>query len=209
MNIGYGIVTTQGREEYLNKTVESLGNQDKVFIYKDLEIGHLPNHIASMEMIFQRHNWAMLMQDDILASKNWIKLVDFVASQFDYPIVSFYSALGQASNQKIIDKGYFFTSNWINEQAMLIREDLYYDFLAWMYAGKNQKSHRCHDGYMSEYLKATGIKVMIIAPSVFQHIGIKSTLNHLWKAFGKERMAKSFMGEEFDCYKDFINKITK
>ncbi len=209
MSIGFGIVTTQGREEYLNTTIKSLGNQDRVRVFKDLELGHLPNHLASMAMLYQDNQWAMLMQDDIIASKNWIKLVEFVKDKFDYPIVSFYSALGDASKEKNIAKGYFFTSNWINEQAMLIREDFYNDFLKWMYAGKNNKSHRCHDGYMSEYLKQKGIKVMIIAPSVFQHIGVKSSLNHLWKTFGKERMAKSFMGEDFDCYKFFIEKLSK
>jgi hypothetical protein len=209
MNIGYGIVATDGREEYLDKTIKSLANQELVKVYKDLEKGHLPNHIASMKKIYESNDWAMLMQDDILASKNWIKLVDFVATQFEYPIVSFYSALGQASNQETINKGYFFTSNWINEQAMLIRKDLYNDFLNWLNNGESKKIHRCHDGYMSEYLKAKKIKVMIIAPSVFQHVGIKSSLNHLWKTFGKERMAKSFMGEDFDCYQDFINKISK
>jgi len=205
MSVGYGIVTTKGREDYLEETLNSISeNGIEIKVLKDLQEGQLKNHIASMIQLFADNDWAFLIQDDVIASKNWSKLVELMAEK-DYPIVSFYSATKQTLEPTNQIKGYYLTTNWINEQAMLIRKDFYYNFLDWVFAGLQENPHYGHDGLLQEFLKKYKFKVKILAPSIFQHTGEKSSVGHAWKMFGKERNSPSFMGKDWDCYEHYKN----
>ena len=205
--VGVGIVTTAGREDYLDKTVKSLLKSYPegvgVTIFKDLEKGLTPNHIASWKELYKdpTTSHGLLIQDDTLASKNWYEAACLLAEKF--PVVSLYSGLGVTQDRKGFVE--IPAHKWINEQALMIRKDVLAMYLGWVMGDGHKKvlpesELKHHDSILRAFFKEFGIKIVLSSPSIFQHIGVDSTMGHPFTIGRNKRESKSFEGEDFDAY---------
>jgi len=217
MKIAVGIVTTEGREDSLQKTLASLKSSPDcppIQVFKDLEKGLYPNHVASWKKLFEESKYAFLMQDDIIACKNWFSTVELFGKKFHYDIISFYTNLGVMADKESIEKGYCCAGGGreFPDVALFLTRDFYFKYLD--YAEKNpdikerhqikrRKGDFHHDDTLNDYAKITKTGSMLVTPPLFQHIGETSTVGNPWTPFGKVRQSALFRGEDWNSYKHF------
>jgi hypothetical protein len=216
MNIAVGIVTTTGREDVLARTLESLNNETEIHIYKDAGKGLYLNNVYAERDLFKKSNVAIILEDDILACRNWYKTCQLFESYFKLvPYFKFYSLYSKGRPFKKIhgDNCYFF-ENGLWDQARMVRKSIHREIQRLVtpeLLEKHKISKRPgdvhHDSLIKDVLNKMKIKQMYVYPPFFQHQDCVSTLGNprLW--MGKPRSSESFLGESVDSYEYFKEKL--
>lgn len=205
MHLPVGIVTTASRKAYLEKTLAAL-NHPGIEVLCDLSPGHQRNHMSAWHHLFRNGaQRALLIQDDVEASRGWYDVACAFARVKAWRFVTLYSALGESGKRTPMVRGYFTVKDWINEQALILDASFYYNFTMWVRENRDHifQKHTCHDGMLKEYLKVSGEKVIGSAPSLFQHTGVASTMGHNWKVGKYIRQSRSYQGADFNAQEHF------
>lgn len=222
MKLAVGIVTTAGRETYLQDTLKNLQRQSpeaSIQVFCDLEIGLTPNHRASWNRLFENPEvtHALLIQDDVIAAKNWHMTAKLLVERLPvWNVFSLYSGLKFAQQDRKYGIGYLTINakQWIGEPAVIMSRhinewiDEFISSGLWRDHIKNSdKQYRHHDVLLQGALIYKGERVVLPCPPIFQHIGIDSTVGNPWRVFGKERRAEGFRGVQWDSYEYFKEKL--
>ena len=212
--IAVGIATTKGRETVLNQTLNQLGNETKIDVFCDLKKGMFLNHRASWNNLFEKSDVALLLQDDISASKNWYKTCELFIEKFpNQQIFSFYSLFGKTQPKNL--RGVYVLENGLWEQAILMKKPLHELIKKLMTKTmikkrrmpKNKKRDYHHDSVIKDILNLIKVRQMKVFPPFFQHRDEQSTLgnNRTWQ--GRPRQSIFYLGDDVDSYKYFRKRI--
>src|SRR5699024_952803 len=210
------VVTTRGREHLLEATLDSLNNPI-VHVVADAASGLTPNHLAAWQHLhLQGRSHCLLLQDDILAARGWLKAAAAFIDRFPNSPVSLYTARKAAITPTAQAKGYAHlpTRQWLNEQALVLPAPVVGKYLDWVRA----KHYRDvitpaqilhHDVLLRAFRLTTQPtrSLLLSAPSVVQHIGKESTVGNPWLVGGKARQAQGWPGEHWDAGDHFAKVL--
>jgi hypothetical protein len=207
-----GIVTTAHRETILHTTLKSLGRGHRIHIFRDRAPGLYRNHRAAWDTLFTKGTRALLLQDDVIASRGWYETVSLFAERFPTcPVISFFWPWHQGASDK--GRGYVY-SNQFWEQAILMTKwfnDFFNAHISQKILDDNKMGRRPgdyhHDCVLWDVMELTGRKGMIVCPPVFQHTNVASSVGNPLRSKGKERSSKLFWGEDRDVYAYFKKKL--
>ena len=209
-----GIVTTAKRADVLKKTLNSLNEEADIQVFCDLEPGLYWNHKAAWAKLFERSDRALLLQDDVSASRNWYKTANYITKKFSSaPVISLFDPF--FSSNKGIEKGYVLKGTpW--EQAIIIKKD-FYEYKNYLtekipsllseFEMSKRKGDYHHDLVVNWTLRYTKQSAVCISPPFFQHRIETSTVgnNKTWK--GKDRVCEHYLGDSVDAYAYFLEKL--
>jgi hypothetical protein len=216
--VAVGVVTTAARSQYLQRTLDSL-NDPSVIVYKDLVPGLWGNHVAAWRELFKISDRALLLHDDMEAPKNWRQTVELFARRFQAPLISFFSP--SKAVKEAADKHMAFASVTGNigvwDQALMMPRRFYEDFHMWLSSHPEIKEkntsdrltkfqgfkHYNHDDCLCEYIDYLDSRIILSAPSLFQHIGEESGIGIHWKVGGRTREAPTYHSADWDSFEYF------
>lgn len=214
--LAMAMVTTAARDQERKRTLASLG-YNGIQIVKDRKRTALTNHLATWRTVFSRPHitHGLVLQDDIRAPRHWREVVDMFLYEFpDQPVMSFYSARKQAGGSADTVGGHFMLpgESWLNEQALLLRREVYVGFVRWLASEDymrvlSPQDAKHHDVLLGTFLSSRGVKVLVCAPSLFQHSGVESTLGHPRTIGGRARQAQDWPGEQWDAATYFRRRL--
>jgi hypothetical protein len=202
-------VTTAGREECLLATQASLRASDlDPVVLRDLALGLFANHEACWAKLFERAEWAMLFQDDLVASKQLPEAIALYRERFpEADVLTLYSGRRVCGRGRSVHDGYFWVDpvDFMGEVALGCRRSVWEGLREYIESGRfaretpfGEKGLPHHDHAWQMYAKSAGLKVLGSSPSLVQHTGRESTIGHPWeKAPGQPRIAATFRGEDF------------
>ena len=214
MHSEVGIATTKGREAVLQETIKSLRNETKLNIFCDLKKGMFFNHRASWNELFKNSEIALLLQDDISATKNWYKTCLLFADKFPkQQIFSFYNLFGKKPPKEL--NGVFLLENGLWEQAIMIRKPLHdllkktltKDMIKYRRMPKNKRRDYHHDSIVKDVLNKIKYRQMKVFPPFFQHRDENSTLGNNRTFQGKPRQSIFYLGDDVDSFDYFSKRL--
>lgn len=216
-SLAVAVVTTAGREQYLEATLGSVADA-RVHVVKDAAKGLTPNHLAAWRQLTTHGTThCLLLQDDVLAARGWRTAATLLVERFPDCPVSLYSARKATADQAARGRGYARLSirEWLNEQALILPTPVVEDYLDWVRARKyraviTSAQFKHHDVILRAFLATTGAakSVVLAAPAVVQHIGEESTVGNPWKVGGRTRQAQDWPGADWDAAAHFLAALT-
>lgn len=215
-SVAVGVVTTAGRERYLEAALESIAD-DRVHVVKDAAAGLTPNHLAAwMKLAIHETTHCLLFQDDVLAARGWRTAVTLLAERFPEHPVSLYSPRKTTTTAEARSRGYarLPIREWLNEQALVLPTPVVQDYLDWVRAKKYRDvitpaQFKHHDVLLRAFLATTGAatSVVLAAPPIIQHVGRKSTVGNPWTVGGRARQAQAWPGPSWDAAAHFADAL--
>lgn len=207
--IEYGVVTVEGREEYLAGTKSSL-NIPSLQVFKDKGDSLLSGHRIAWSNLFEGEaDYACLFQDDVKACKNVGDALDYVARNYDIPVLTLFSkrkAVREAEEGIVKLR----PSKFVNEQGVLLRKDVHESFCKWLSDGRfmeavsKTQDVKHHDYLLQRFFVEQGIPVYATNPSLLQHIGRDSEMGNPWKVAGRTHQTKTFR-QDADALEIVVN----
>lgn len=212
--IAVGIVTTKSRENVLLKTLNSLGFDTDIEIFCDLEKGLYKNHRAAWNELFKIADTALLLQDDLSASKNWYKTAQLFEDKFpQQQVFNFFDMYGGRKRERIGDRNYIL-ENGLWEQAVMMRKQ-FHEVLEQnitqeildKYENKKRPGDYHHDAVINDVMNKLKVKQMKVFPPFFQHRDEESSVGNNRTYKGKPRQCEWYLGDETDAYEYFKERL--
>lgn len=212
------MVTTEDREAERARCLDSLGDASDITLVHDTKRALRANHMAAWRTIFSdpEVTHGMVLHDDIRAPKRWREVVDlFVATFPQQPAISFYSPRRAAAGSADTPGAHFMLDGgkWRNCQALLLHRDVLIGFTRWVMNEEYQdhlppaQTHHL-DLMLSAFLASRGVKVMVAAPSLFQHSGSSSSNGRPHGNRSRLHQAQDWPGEQWDALEYFRRRVT-
>ncbi len=217
--IPVGIVTTASRASSLERTLDSLRRgqpETQVHVFRDLKPGFYWNHKAAWEALFEMSDRALLLEDDVRASRNWHRTAELFAVRFPLTLVfsffnPFLGGMRGADRGWTLHRGPF---RW--DQALMISKSFYGvmnqmivrhpDMFASM-AIRKRPGDYWHDTIIDWTLNRTRQKAVLASPPFFQHATEPSSVGNPLKWMGRNRVCAEFLGEETDSFAYFKHTL--
>ena len=213
-----GIVTTEDRNHSLELTLRSLkagSPEANIQVFSDLQSGLYWNHKAAWSRLFEQGDRALLMQDDVRASKEWLKTVQLFADKFpDADVINFFNPFFSGVDSDSIARGYEKRCTlW--EQSLLIKKSFYEKRTQYIehperfekYVIKKRPGDYHHDWTVMDAAKHLKAKCILVTPPFFQHAEEVSTVGNPTKWKGRPRVCKQYIGDDANAYEYFSEKL--
>ena len=186
-----GIITINGREAYLTLLLELLKvNKIEYTLYVDIERnGHMWNYnrmFHDMLSKAKQNEPILLLADDVLIPTDFKNRFYEIHNKARNSLYCFFTRQRHLKKASIINQGYVTSvqkGGWydicgvfINQQELPKRVDKWYEDIGQHTMTKNWKAH--YDMRVQEYLVYYNIPWTISVPTLCEHVGDVSTLNH-------------------------------
>lgn len=186
-----GVITTPDRQQYLPALLAAITPvAERVIVYNDQQHrGHwwnLSRAIREVTNLVQPGQPALVCCDDALPVEGWYDRWQAIHAEAGGRYYTMFGRKRHLFTPENLRRGWVagcFHECWYDHGMIFVKAPTFMDdALAWFAAGGEAtmpKARRTHlDMVMGHYLKATGQEYVVTTPTLFDHVGVESTLGH-------------------------------